>query len=151
MSGPVMRGPVKSGPVKSGPVKSGAGVGAWGLTGARISAGRWQAELAVPPDEAAPSIEVWHLETRLDGVEVGAPVAPGRFPVSVPIPAGLLSDGVQTFLVREGATGATLGHFTIVTGVPLEGDLRAEIDLLRAELDLLKKAFRRHCVESGGR
>ena len=69
---------------------------------------------------------------------------------SVPIPTALLSDGVQTFLVRDPATGATLGHFTIVTGVPLEDDIRAEIDLLRAELDMLKKAFRRHCVETGG-
>jgi hypothetical protein len=57
---------------------------------------------------------------------------------------------VQTFLVREAGSGATLGHFTIVAGVPLEADLRAEVDLLRAELDMLKKAFRRHCVESGG-
>ena len=27
-------------------------------------------------------------------------------------------------------------------------DLRAEVDLLRAELDMLKRAFRRHCVET---
>jgi hypothetical protein len=26
--------------------------------------------------------------------------------------------------------------------------LRAEVDLLRAELDMLKRAFRRHCVET---
>jgi hypothetical protein len=120
------------------------------LTGGRISAGTWRAELVASPG-AAPAIEVWHRETPLDGVEVGAETAPGRWHVSVPIPAGLLSDGVQTFLVREAGTGATLGHFTIVTGTPLEADLRAEIELLRAELDMLKKAFRRHCLETGGR
>ena len=27
-------------------------------------------------------------------------------------------------------------------------DLRAEMDLMRAELDMLKRAFRRHCVET---
>jgi hypothetical protein len=30
----------------------------------------------------------------------------------------------------------------------LAEDIRAEMDLLRAELDLLKQAFRRHCVET---
>jgi hypothetical protein len=47
-------------------------------------------------------------------------------------------------------TGETLAHFTIITGVPMEDDLRAEVDLLRAELDMLKRAFRRHCVETLG-
>ena len=39
---------------------------------------------------------------------------------------------------------------TIVTGVAMEDDVRAEIDLLRAELDMLKRAFRRHCLETTG-
>lgn len=128
---------------------TGAGVNDPALEGARIAAGCWQADLVAPGRAEAPAIEVWHQETRLDGVAVAAPTAPGRWPVSVPIPAALLSDGVQTFVVREAVTGARLGHFTIVTGAPLEGDIRAEIDLLRAELDMLKKAFRRHCVETG--
>lgn len=118
------------------------------LEGARIAAGRWEAELVAPGLAEAPAIEVWHRDARLDGVSLGAPSAPGRWPVSVPIPSALLSDGVQTFVVRETATGLALGHFTIVTGAPLEDDIRAEIELLRAELDMLKKAFRRHCVET---
>ena len=120
------------------------------LEGARISAGRWLAEVVTSPGGEAPAIEVWHQETRLGGVETGPAAAAGRWTVSVAIPAALLSDGVQTFVVREAGTGATLGHFSIVAGAPLEADLRAEIDLLRAELDMLKKAFRRHCVETGG-
>jgi hypothetical protein len=32
----------------------------------------------------------------------------------------------------------------------MEDDLRAEVDLLRAELDMLKRAFRRHCLETAG-
>ncbi len=120
------------------------------LEGARISAGRWQADIVAPSAGEAPAVEVWHQDASLEGVSVGAATAPGRWPVSVPIPAGLLSDGVLSFLVREAATGVVIGHFAIVAGSPLEADLRAEIDLLRAELDLLKKAFRRHCVETGG-
>lgn len=119
------------------------------LTGARIRAGRWEAELAAP-GKAAPAVEVWHLDQPLDGVTVTA-AGDSRWFVSVPVPAELLSDGVQTFLVRDGATGDRLGQFTIVTGVPLEDDIRAELDLLRAELDMLKKAFRCHCVETSAR
>ncbi len=119
------------------------------LAGARIRAGRWEAELAAP-GAAAPEIEVWHQERKLDGVTLGPATGPGRWPVSVPIPAELLSDGVQTFVVRDGQSGARLGQFTIVTGVPLEDDIRAEVDLLRAELDMLKRAFRRHCLETAG-
>jgi hypothetical protein len=67
--------------------------------------------------------------------------------VRVPIPAEVLNDGVQTFLIRQKG-GDRLAHFTIITGVAMEDDLRAEVDLLRAELDMLKRAFRRHCVET---
>jgi len=57
---------------------------------------------------------------------------------------------VQTVVLRDPATGARLAHFTIITGMPLEADIRAEVDLLRAELDMLKRAFRRHCLETMG-
>ncbi|TCP40608.1 hypothetical protein [Rhodovulum marinum] len=119
------------------------------LTATRLRAGVWEGVLDGAAGEAPPAIEVVHLETPLSGVTL-TPDAdlPGRYAVRVPIPADLLSDGVQTFVVREAAGGATLASFAIVAGAPLDHDLRAEIDLLRAELDLLKKAFRRHCVET---
>lgn len=111
----------------------------------RIRAGRWEAVL-VGPD--ATGLAVSHLERPLPGLEAKAD-GPGRWRLSLPIPAEVLSDGVQTFLLTDAPSGEVLAHFAIVTGVPLEDDVRAEIDLLRAELDLLKRAFRRHCVESG--
>lgn len=119
------------------------------LSGMRIRAGVWEGVLAGHAD--APAIEVWHAEARLGDVEV-TPAAQqdGRWLIRVPIPASLLSDGVQTFIVREAGRTETLAHFTIITGVALEDDLRAEIDLLRAELDMLKRAFRRHCLETRG-
>jgi hypothetical protein len=64
------------------------------------------------------------------------------------VPVELLSEGVQTFLIRNTMTGEKLLHFTVITGVAMEDDLRAEVDLLRAELDMLKRAFRRHCLET---
>lgn len=121
------------------------------LTKTRIHGGRWEGVLKAPAAEAEPQLAVWHLESALPGVELAAIAdRPGRWRVSVPIPAELLSDGVQSFVIRDEASGEQLGHFTIVTGVPLEDDIRAEVDLLRAELDLLKKAFRRHVVQTAG-
>ena len=78
------------------------------------------------------------------------PDSPGNWAIRIAIPAEALSEGVQTFLIRDKPSGETLAHFTVITGVAMADDLRAEVDLLRAELDMLKRAFRRHCVETAG-
>ena len=117
------------------------------LTKTRIRAGVWEGVLT--GISGVPALDVLHLEQPIDGVSVTAIAErPGEFAVQVPIPAELLSEGVQTFLIRNRGTGQTLAHFTIITGVAMEDDVRAEIDLLRAELDMLKRAFRRHCLET---
>jgi hypothetical protein len=117
------------------------------LTKTRIRAGVWEGILSGPT--TVPTLQVTLLEQILPGVQVQPlPGRPAMWMVKVPIPAEALSDGVQTFLIRDAARGETLAHFTIVTGVAMEDDLRAEIDLLRAELDMLKRAFRRHCLET---
>ena len=118
------------------------------LTQTRIRAGIWEGVLTGAGAEP-PKLDVLHLEKPLAGVAVTpVPGRAGDYAVRVPIPAELLSEGVQTFLIRQGAE--TLAHFTVITGVAMEDDLRAEIDLLRAELDMLKRAFRRHCLETAG-
>ncbi|NHX27794.1 hypothetical protein HA397_28020 [Escherichia coli] len=120
------------------------------LTKTQIRAGVWNGVLEVTPAETtAPLIEVVHQDRPLDQYTLTPDTAqPGRYHLAVPIPADLLNDGVQTFVIRAPGSGATLAHFTIVTGEPLEDDIRAEMDLLRAELDMLKRAFRRHCLET---
>ena len=118
------------------------------LTQTRIRGGIWEGILT-GAGESAPKLEVLHLEHPLTGIIVTqVPGRTGDYAVKVPIPAELLSEGVQTFLIRMG--DQKLAHFTIITGVAMEDDLRAEIDLLRAELDMLKRAFRRHCLETAG-
>ena len=115
------------------------------LTQTRIRGGVWEGVLtgAVEP----PSLEVVLLEAVLPGLAVTA-LPGGNWAVRIAIPAEVLSEGVQTFLIRDKASGQTLAHFTVITGVAMEDDMRAEVDLLRAELDMLKRAFRRHCVET---
>lgn len=117
------------------------------LTKLRIQSGVWEGIL-IAPDDRLPAITVTHLEQPIHAVSVSpAPEDPKAHIVRIAIPPDLLSDGVQTFLISDTATGALLSSFAIIAGEPMEDDIRAEIDLLRAELDMLKKAFRRHCVE----
>ena len=114
------------------------------LTGGRVRAGIWHALLQAGPQ--APEVEVLHGKVVLPGLTV---VAQGQdWALRVPVPMELLSEGVQTFVLRDKTTTAVLGHFTIIAGVAMEDDIRAELDLLRAELDMLKRAFRRHCLET---
>ncbi|MDZ7904525.1 MAG: hypothetical protein U5N55_01125 [Cypionkella sp.] len=118
------------------------------ITKTRLRAGIWQGVLTIENGEA-PNVEVLHLESPMQGVTIKeVPNNTREFVLSVPIPARVLNDGVQTFVVQNRADMTTLASFSIIAGTPLEEDLRAEIDLLRAELDLLKRAFRRHCVET---
>lgn len=114
------------------------------LESARIRAGRWE---AVSKVQEAPDLEVRHLGAVLEGLEVSG--GPGDWRIAQPIPAELLNEGVLTFLVCRKADGEVLDSFTLVAGAPLAEDLRAEIGLLRAELDLLKRAFRQQSVEQG--
>jgi hypothetical protein len=118
------------------------------LTQTRIVEGVWEgvlAGVAGPP----PTLEARHQGHVLHGLTLAAlPGAPGRFAVRLPIPPTVLGEGVQTVLLVLGDT--VLAQITLVVGVPLEEDLRAEISLLRAELDLLKRAFQRHCAETAG-
>lgn len=115
------------------------------LTKTRIQAGVWEGVLTGA--ETLPDLEVTHLAKPVGGATVREdPETPSQFLVRVPIPVELLSEGVQTFLITDKSTDTRLAAFTIVTGQPLDEDFRAEMELLRAELDMLKRAFRRHCV-----
>ena len=111
----------------------------------RLRAGVWE---AVVHADARPEVEALHQGSILPGLTVIALSGQqGDWLLRLPVPPDRLDDGVQTFVLRTREGGQTIGHFTIVSGRPLEADLRAEIDLLRAELDLLKRAFRRHVRE----
>jgi hypothetical protein len=117
------------------------------LTKTRIQAGVWEGVLTGA--DSLPDIEVTHLAKPVAGATLREdPEVPGQYLVQVPIPAELLSEGVQTFVITDKASDERLESFTIVTGQAIEEDFRAEMELLRAELDMLKRAFRRHCVET---
>jgi len=57
------------------------------------------------------------------------------------LPATALGAGLTLFRLVEGDT--VLAELPVLAGAPLEGDPRAEIAALRAELDLVKRVLRR--------
>lgn len=119
------------------------------LTQTRIRAGVWEGILTGAG--SAPVLQATHLGQAVPGLQViPLPERPGVHAVRLPIPVAALSEGVQTFVITDAASGDLLATFAVAAGAPLDEDLRAEIDLLRAEFDMLKRAFRRHCIESGG-
>ncbi len=120
----------------------------YSVTKTRIHSGHWEGVItASRPEDKAPEIEVTHLDTALDGVNIAAD-GPSRWNLRIRIPSEVLADGVQVFVIADKTSGEKLDSFTLVTGEPLEDDIRAEVELLRAELDMLKRAFRRHCLET---
>lgn len=127
------------------------------LTATRLSEGVWQGLLTGAEGDGSgpPQIAVTHLGTLLDGVELREGPQPGQWLLRVAIPPESISDGVQTYLIRDVRGDRVLGSFTLLAGDALSHDIRAEITLLRDELDMLKRAFRRHCLETsegaGGR
>jgi hypothetical protein len=116
------------------------------LTKIGMKSGVWQGLLS--GDTAMPSVLVTHLEKPLPDVTVTPAQDKSSWLLKVPVPIEAVSDGVQTILITDRATQTRLGSFTLIAGEALGDDLRADVDLLRAELDLLKRAFRRHCVET---
>ncbi|MEM7722581.1 MAG: hypothetical protein AAF376_09420 [Pseudomonadota bacterium] len=98
-------------------------------------------------------------ETGIEAVHKGKVVAladvsddaerPGDQRVRIDLPAQVLADGVQVVAMRSTATGAILDRVTLMAGSALDEDIRAELALMRDELEMLKRAFRRHCAETG--
>ncbi len=119
------------------------------LTKIRLFEGVWEGLLSYGgKGDFQPEIEVTHLEQKLDDVEIKQGPGTGEWGIRVPIPARLLTDGVQTFLIKDARTGDVLNSFALMTGDFLGYDIRVEMALLREELDMVKQVLRRHCHET---
>lgn len=119
------------------------------LTKTRLFEGVWEGVLTRSGNSTLPpELLVTHLDRPVPNVTLSEARTENEWLLKVPIPSYLLSDGVQTFLILDARSDEVLDKFSLICGEPLDHDLRAEVDLLRAELDMLKRAFRRHCVET---
>jgi hypothetical protein len=117
------------------------------LTKTKMQQGVWQGVIT-GAGEIAPKIEVFHQNRKVDSVQLAHNSEADHWLLSVTIPPEAISDGVQTLMIRDATGDTDIGHITLMAGEVLGDDIRAEMDLLRAELDMLKRAFRRHCVET---
>jgi hypothetical protein len=116
------------------------------LTKTRLTSGIWEGELT-GAGTTEPQLQVSHQGAAVPGLLLVHDAARGAWRVTFPIPADLISDGMQTFVISD-AQGRTLASFALLAGDALAEDIRAEMDLLRQELDLLKMAFRQHCRDN---
>jgi len=122
------------------------------LTRKQIVNGVYEGVYASQNNETSPpSIILTYLgETLGDITAEPLDELEGTWQLRCNIPPEAISDGIQTFLLCNKDDDTVLDSFSIVAGEPLDDDLRNEINLLREELDMLKRAFRRHCVETMG-
>lgn len=117
------------------------------LTKTRLIAGVWEGVLSgAPSGVAPPALMALHNGRRVEGLSLTP--GDGGWIVRLPLPADVVSDGIQTIVIAEEGGTEPLESVPVIAGEALADDIRAEMDLLRAELDMLKRAFRRHCVET---
>lgn len=114
------------------------------LTPIRFENALWEGHVSAAEQ---PQIEALYLGEPLPDVEL-QPDADG-WSLHIPVPVAALSEGVHSIVIRDVNTDRTLGDFTIIAGQPAADDLRSELALLRAELDMLKRAFRRSQTSDG--
>lgn len=118
------------------------------LTKTKIREGRWEG-LISPAQTEAPELEVLHHGKPIETVKLTRDGPEGLWVLHFDIPPAAISDGMQTLIICDKSTETKIGTVSLLAGEDLGDDLRAEVDLLRAELDMLKRAFRRHCLETG--
>lgn len=116
------------------------------LTPTRMQEGVWHGQL-VQDGPGEPLVRVSYLDQDLDAVSL-TPTEENTWDLSVVVPPEAIADGIHTVLITDRTDDTRLAAFSFIAGEAIGEDIRAEIELLRGELDLLKRAFRRHCVET---
>ena len=110
--------------------------------------GLYTAHLSLPgiPADTPPDLALQYLGEDLPDAHL-VHLSDDKWRLEVPIPSNLLSDGVHTLLLVKDQGTDLLHSHVIASGTALSQDMRAELALMRAELDLLKRAFRRKLAE----
>ena len=118
----------------------------WVLTKTRLRGGIWEGVLTgAGPDD--PVLTLRHNGDILPGLDISATDG-GNWHVRAPIPVECISDDLQTFTITAADDVTILATFVVFAGETIDDELRSDVDLLRAELDLLKRAFRKHCHDT---
>ena len=117
------------------------------LTKTVMREGVWQGIVTHKAGEV-PQIEVTHAGTPVPGVTLTHDPKAGHWLLSIAVPLEAIADGMQILLITDTSTNERIGHVSLLADEVTTDGLLGEVALLRAELDMLKRAFRRHCLES---
>ncbi len=122
-----------------------------------LKGGVWRGQLSGIDAPGVRVVLIQHAEVLTDARLTAD--GPGRWLVEVDLPGQVLSDGLQTLLLKtavgsgadSGPDGHVLARLSLMAGQPLDEDLAAEITALRAELELVKRELRRFAADLKGR
>jgi hypothetical protein len=117
------------------------------LTKTRMLEGMWQGIITGSGD-TKPDIAVTHGNADVPDFKLAKSDSADHWSLTIPVPASAIADGIQVIVVTDNDAGQKIGDVVIIGDEVTNIDQRAELELLRAELDMLKRAFRRHCVET---
>jgi hypothetical protein len=119
----------------------------WTLTRLRLVAGLWEGRLTGPAGAPPPDLAATWMGEEIAQARI-VPEREGAWAVTLDLPLAIMSDGTHSLAI--GPRGADpLCLETLAFGDPLEAELRADLAALRTELDVLKRALRRHLAEGG--
>ena len=114
-----------------------------------FSNGMWRGLLTAENSGTFPSFSVELNGAVVEGTRISAGPSDREWVIDIPIPNHAIGDGVYTFLIFVQGNSVPVGSFCISAGRAMEYDLQAEVALLREELEILKRAFRRHIHNEG--
>jgi hypothetical protein len=114
----------------------------WMLERLRLASGLWEGRLTGPEGATPPPLAATWAGAEIAEAQV-VPAVAGGWTVSFVLPPAVMTDGIQVLAVGPRG-GDPLCLETLAFGDPLAGDLRAELEALRTEVGVLKRAFRRH-------
>ena len=114
-----------------------------------FSNGMWRGLLTAENSGTFPSFSVELNGAVVEGTRISAGPSDREWEIDIPIPNHAIGDGVYTFLIFVQGNSVPVGSFCISAGRAMEYDLQAEVALLREELKILKRAFRRHIHNAG--
>ena len=117
------------------------------LTKTRMLEGMWQGIITGSGD-TKPDIAVTHGNADVPDFKLVKSDTADHWSLTIPVPASAIADGIQVIVVTDNDAGQKIGDVVIIGDEVTNIDQRAELELLRAELDMLKRAFRRHYVET---
>jgi hypothetical protein len=115
---------------------------AWRLDRLSLTAGHWQGRLTGPEGADPPPLAATCAGMELDAPRI-EPAGAGRWTVSLALPPAIMTDGTQVLAIGPKG-GDPLCLDPLAFGDALAGDLAAELAALRTEVEVLKRALRRH-------